>query len=48
MEKQRILIVGDSFFAPNETPWAWHNRLKVNYNITNCATNGVGQYKILK
>ena len=48
MEKQQILIVGDSFFAPNEFSWAWHNQLKEHYTVTNCATSGIGQYKILK
>lgn len=48
MEQKRILIVGDSFCAPESAGHAWYNLLGQKYFIENRAQSGVGQYKVHK
>jgi hypothetical protein len=48
MDTKQILIVGDSFFSPNNSAESWQHMLSAHARIENVACNGVGQYKILK
>ena len=45
----KILILGDSFcVTKNDNDHHWVNMLKQHFTIENCASPGIGEYKIFK
>ena len=45
----KILILGDSFcYTESDNDYHWVNLLKQNYTVENCASPGIGEYKIFK
>lgn len=45
---KKILILGDSFCYTNNYEQHWANKLAQHYEVKNCSSLGIGEYKIYK